>query len=282
MAIFTNQATLSYNNTITTSNVTTGELLEVLSIIKTALSSTYERQDTIVYVVSIANTGAAPFTALTVTDDLGAYDIDGTTVTPLDYVPGSLRYFVNGALQATPAVTAGPPLSASGISVPAGGNALLVYEARLNSFAPPTTGSTITNTATVSGDLAAPLSDSATVSAASAPFLTITKSLSPLTVSENGQLTYTFVIQNSGSAAAVATDDASISDLFDPILSDLTVTFNGAPWAEPADYTYNESTGLFTTVPGRITVPAATFTQNTDGSWVTTPGTAVLTVTGTV
>ena len=41
MAIFTNQATLSYNNTVTTSNITTGELLEVLSVTKTALSGTY-------------------------------------------------------------------------------------------------------------------------------------------------------------------------------------------------------------------------------------------------
>ena len=63
----------------------------------------------------------------------------------------------------------------------------------------------------------------------------------------------------------------------------LTVTFNGTLWSEPANYTYNETTGLFTTVPGQITVPAATFTQDPDtGLWVTTPGVAVLTVTGTV
>ena len=34
MAIFTNQATLSYNNTTTTSNVVTGEIVEVLSATK--------------------------------------------------------------------------------------------------------------------------------------------------------------------------------------------------------------------------------------------------------
>ena len=48
------------------------------------------------------------------------------------------------------------------------------------------------------------------------------------------------------------------------------------------DYTYDETTGIFATLPGRITVPAATYTQAEDGTWVTTPGTAVLTVTGTV
>ena len=37
MAIFTNQATLSYNNTTTTSNIVTGEIVEVLSAAKNAL-----------------------------------------------------------------------------------------------------------------------------------------------------------------------------------------------------------------------------------------------------
>ena len=283
MAIFTNQATLSYNNTVTTSNITTGELLEVLSVTKTALSGTYTPQDTVVYVVNLANTGTAAFTGLTVTDDLGAYDYDGGTLVPLDYVEGTLRYFLNGVVQASPTVTAGPPLSVSGITVPAGGNALLVYEARLNQYAPLDIEATVTNTVTVTGGgLSAPLSDTATVAAAAAPYLTISKSLSPLTVSENGQLTYTFVIQNTGNTPALLSDNAAITDTFDPILSGLTVTFNGETWTEPDDYTYNEATGLFTTVPGRITVPAAAFTQNESGAWVITPGTATLTVTGTV
>ena len=283
MAIFTNQATLSYNNTVTTSNVTTGELLEVLSVTKTALQSTYGPGDAVVYFIQLVNTGTVPFTALTVSDDLGAYDFDGTTVTPLDYVEGTLRYFVDGVLQATPAVTAGPPLTVSGITVPAGGSALLVYEAQPNAFAPGGADAAITNTATVSGGgLSAPLTAEATVTAASAPYLTISKSLCPLTVTENGQLTYTFWLQNSGSAPAVATDNAVITDTFSPILSGLTVTFNGEVWTEGVDYTYDEATGAFATLPGRITVPAATFTQNESGVWVSEPGTAVLRVTGTV
>ena len=283
MAIFTNQATLSYNNTVTTSNITTGELLEVLSVTKTALRTTYTAQDTAVYLVQLVNSGTLPFTGLTVSDDLGTYDYDGATLTPMDYVDGTLRYFVDGVLQATPAVTAGPPLTVSGITVPAGGSSLLVYETQLNAFAPEGATASITNTATVSGGgLSVPVSDSATITADSAPYLTISKSLSPLTVTENGQLTYTFVIQNSGSTAAVATDNAAITDTFDPILSGLTVTFNGEAWTEGVNYTYDAATGAFATVPGQITVPAATYTQSESGVWVTDPGTAVLRVTGTV
>ena len=283
MAIFTNQATLSYNNTVITSNITTGELLEVLSVTKTALSDTYIGGDTAVYVVSLANSGPTALTGLTVADDLGGYDFDGATVTPLDYVDGSLRYFVDGAVQPTPTVTAGPPLTVTGLSVPAGGNALLVYEARLNQFAPADVGDTITNTVTVSGGgLANPVSDTATITASAEPYLTISKALCPATVTENGQLTYTFVIQNAGNTDAVATDNATITDTFDPILTDLVVTYNGAVWTEGVDYTYDETTGAFATIPGRITVPAATFTQTPGGAWTVDPGTATLTVTGTV
>ena len=283
MAIFTNQATLSYNNTVITSNITTGELLEVLSVTKTALSDTYIGGDTAVYVVSLANSGPTALTGLTVADDLGGYDFDGATVTPLDYVDGSLRYFVDGAVQPTPTVTAGPPLTVTGLSVPAGGNALLVYEARLNQFAPAGVGDTIINTVTVSGGgLANPVSDTATITASAEPYLTISKALCPATVTENGRLTYTFVIQNAGNTDAVATDNATITDTFDPILTDLVVTYNGAVWTEGVDYTYDEATGAFATIPGRITVPAATFTQTPGGAWTVDPGTATLTVSGTV
>ena len=41
-------------------------------------------------------------------------------------------------------------------------------------------------------------------------------------------------------------------------------------------YTYDEATGQFATVPGVITVPAATFTQGADGAYTRTPGLATL------
>lgn len=284
MAIFTNQATLAYNDVITNSNITTGELLEVLSATKTAVVDTYGAGGDITYVVSILNAGTAPITGLTLSDDLGSYAVGSGTVYPLSYVAGSVRYYVNGALQAAPAVTAGPPLTVTGISVPAGGNAILIYEAAVTGYAPLAVDSTIDNTVTITGGgLTAPVTATETVTAESAPVLTITKSVSPSTVTENGQLTYTFVIQNSGNTAAVATDNAVITDLFDPILSGLSVVFNGEAWADPANYSYDETTGQFSTVAGQVTVPAATYTQDADtGVWTVSPGVSILTVTGTV
>ena len=68
-----------------------------------------------------------------------------------------------------------------------------------------------------------------------------------------------------------------------PVLDSLVVTLNGAPLTLGTDYTYDTDTGTLVTTPGRITVPAATYTQNpTTGAWSVTPGSTVLTVTGTV
>ena len=284
MATFFNQATLSYNGNSVNSNIVTGELVEVITATKTALTDDYTTGDIVSYAVSIINSGTTDFRGLEITDNLGAYTFNETTLVPLTYVDGSVRYFINGDLTAAPTVTAGPPLTISGITVPAGGNAIIVYSARVNSFAPLGEGSAITNTVTVTGGgLSSDITAEATVPAVTEASLTITKTLNPTTVTDNGELTYTFIIQNTGAQAVTATDDASITDTFDPIIDITDVTFDGALWTEGTNYTYDETTGLFTTVPGQITVPAATYTQDpATGAYIINPGTVTLTVTGTV
>jgi len=282
MAIFTNQATLSYGGNVTTSNVVTGELQQAVSVAKYAVENDYTQGEILTYVVSLVNTGSQPITDLTLTDDLGGAIVGGST--PLDYVEGSLSYYLDGARQADPVVTATAPLTVTGLNVPAGGNAFLVYQVRVNEFASPVAGGSITNTATVTGaSLQAPIVARETVTAASEAFLTISKALNPTAVSEGDRLTYTFVIQNFGNTPVVATDDATVTDVFDPVLSDLAVTFNGVAWAEGADYTYDEATGRFATVPTKNLLPAATYTVNpATGGWSVTPGVSTLVVVGTV
>ena len=284
MAIFTNQAQLSYNGTVVNSNVVVGEILEVVSAEKTAVVDTYAAAGTVNYVVSIVNSGSTAITNLTVTDDLGAYEQGTQTLTPLTYVDGSVKLFINGVLQGTPIVTTDPALTVSGITLPADSDLVLVYTAEVNEFAPLATDGSIVNVATVTGNgIPTPITASETVTPEQAPQLRITKSIEPVPVSENGVLTYRFVIENFGNVDAVATDNVALSDLFDPILSGITVSLNGTAWTEGVQYNYNEATGQFDTVPGQITVPAASFVQDpTTGVWTTTPGTAILTVSGTI
>ena len=283
MAQFTNQAQLRYGNSIANSNIAVGELLEVLSASKTAVRKTYGQNDTVTYVITIVNAGTTAFSGIIITDDLGAYTFGEGTLVPLTYIADTVKYYVNGVLQTAPAVTAAPSLVISGLTVPANGDITVVYEAEVNAFAPMDAAGAITNTAVVSGGGVTPITVTETIRTESTPILTITKSVSPVPVTENGILTYTFLIQNAGSAPADTATGAVITDTFNPILSNLSVTFNGTAWTETTNYTYDETTGEFATIAGQITVPAATYTQDSEtGVWVADPGVSTLVVKGTI
>lgn len=283
MAQFTNQATISYTGGEASSNIVTGEITQAIVMTKDSAQECYRQGDTLTYVISLRNTGAAAFTGLTLTDNLGKYAFGEGGLVPLEYA-GLVLYYVNGVLQPTPTVTPGPPLSISGISIPAGGNAAIVYRVRAGETAPLGEEATITNTVALTGEgLITPVTAEASVGACTGALLAITKALSPTSVTENGTLTYTFTITNIGSTPADAAAGIVFSDTFDPILKNISVTLNGTALSEAGNYTYNAATGLFTTTAGVITVPAATYAQNpTTGVWSITPGTTVLEISGTV
>ena len=283
MAFFTNYATLSYNGGERSSNTVTGEILETVSISKTAVTNSYSADSKVSYAVTLVNSGTTPVTDLSVSDNLGAYQLNAMTLYPLQYVSDTLRLFINGVLQPTPTVTAGPPLSVSGITIPAGGNAVLVYETETTAYAPLSPDSQIDNTVTVTGGgVSVPLTASAAVQSLDQAELAISKAVSPAVVSPNGQLSYSFEITNSGNTEAGAADALVLSDTFDPILTALQVSLNGTAWTAGTQYSYDETTGSFASTAGAITVPAATYTQNDDGVWMTSPGRVTLVITGTL
>lgn len=96
MATFTNMTTLTYNGSTTNSNTVTGELLDLLSATKTAIMDDYTAGDDVTYVITIRNTGTAPVTGVSVTDDQGAYtqSADGTWIT----TPGTTTLTVTGTV----------------------------------------------------------------------------------------------------------------------------------------------------------------------------------------
>lgn len=281
MAVFFNQASLTYNDVVTNSNIVSGEIVGALNAEKNALIETYRQGDTVTYVVSITNSSDAAYTNLTLTDNLGTYTVGTTAVTPLDYVEGSLAYYNNGVLTPAMADASGTDLVITGITVPANGNALVIYQAQLNEYAPLETGSQITNTVEISNGCDNVLAEACeTISVAEEPNLSITKSLSPEVVVNNSEITYTLVLQNTGNTAA---EGIVVTDVFDPVLSDISVTYNGTPWVLSTNYTYDETTGVFRTIEGQITLPAATFTQDEATGVVTVnPSVAVIRITGTI
>ena len=267
----------------TLSNIAVGVMDSALSISKAAVQAEYSVGDTITYVVSIVNNTTTEMTGLTVIDDLGAYPFGAGTVQPLTYVDGSIQYYLDGVQQAAPSVSAADGLSVAGITIPAQGNTTLIYSAQINSYAPLQTGSTINNTVSINDTEKVSVIAQESVAVNEDPQLELVKSVSPIPVSENGRLTYTIQLLNSGNTAVLADDGAVITDTFDPILSDIAVTLDGTALAPTTNYTYNALTGEFSTVAGTITVPAATYAQDpATGEWTVTPGSATLVVTGTV
>ncbi len=282
MPTFTNTATLSYNGGTVNSNTVSGTIREVLTVTKTAVNNYYSVGDNVTYVISLVNTGDTDLTGVTLSDNLGAFCCNGYTVYPLDYNRNTARYYVNGVLQAAPVVTNNEDLVISGITVPANGNAMLIYQATVTQYAPPRPDGEITNRVNVSGRCSPEITDTETISAGNTPRLIISKAVSPTVVNANGTLTYTFCIQNTGNTPAVATDNLVVTDTFDPVLNITAVTCDGAAWNSSVNYSYNNVTGQFATFPGQITVPAATYARDNTGCWVITPGVCTITVTGTI
>lgn len=284
MASFYNQARLSFRGRVTNSNVTEGEVVSRVSITKQAVSSDYGPGDGIIYAVTLINSDSVEKNDITLTDNLGRFTPPGSSdeVIPLSYVTGSVLYYQNGVLQPAPTVTAGDELIISGIDIPAGGNVLILYEVRANEYAPLGLGASITNRARITGcDLCDELSDEATIPTRNEADVSIAKAISPQTVSCGDELTYTFIIQNSGNTAVVATDNLIVYDTFNPALENIIVRLNGVELVKGVSYSYNEATGEFSTLGGAIPVPAATFVRdNETGVITTTPGVAILTVRG--
>lgn len=280
----TNQARVSYQFNDQTgsalSNIATAVLTDPLAADKNSIESVYQPGDTVTFVVSFVNSGAA-LTNVTVTDDLGTYAIGTGEATPLTFAPPALLY-INGVFLGTPATTVlDDSVEFTLPSVPAGANAVIIYNAVVNSAAPIAVGSQITNTATISADsLTTDVTASNTITADEFADIRITKAMSPASIVDGSQITYDFTIYNYGNTEAT---DIVLTDQFDPAPANITVFINGDV-VNPADYTYVG--GLLTLPAGsgaELSLPAATITQNpVTGEVTVVPSSLDITVTGTL
>lgn len=280
MPAFTNQALLTYNNNRTAlSNIANGNISEPFVMTKRAVNDDYVSNDDVTYVVTITNSSVAPLTNVTFVDNLGAYPYGPVPITlyPLTFV-GPVLYYVNGVSHANIVPTQTTPTLILTIpSIPALGNVTLVYEVNVNQYAPLDVEDTIVNTAQITELVG--INATATIVTENIPQLAITKNISPNPIIDNQTATYTFIIENYGNTAST---DVVLTDTFNPILSNVTVSVDGNPLVLNTDYTYTAGTGALATITGRLTVPAGTITQNSSGVVKVTPGSITLVVTGTV
>lgn len=286
--IITNQATLNYrygtSTATATSNITTAVLNGPLSISKTSLSQSYRVGQNVTYLITVTNNGTAGAEDITIIDDLGTFLSDGNNVTPLTYL-GPSQLFINGAFESE--IT--PTLGANNIafmipSIPAGGNAQIIYLVRVNSYASSEAGSEITNTATADFDCGCPcnepVSDSYTITAEEFADVRIVKTICPNPVVCGSTVTFTFNLYNYGNIPAT---DVVLTDTFDPALSDIEV-FVDDVLIPSEDYNYINGTLRLPALGSdfEITIPAATFERDDVGNITVTPGNVRIVVRGTI
>ena len=287
MATIENFATVSYTSggvaTTATSNTAEIELTSSVALTKETLGDTYTSDSDITYILSVRNTSSSPITNITVTDDLGTFLFGTLELTPLTYT-GPAILLING-IDSTASLTVDSSTAGTLVftipTLAAGAVANIIYKSVPNEFAPLGANASITNTATLAADAGcADAEASATVQTLDAAALTVVKQMSPNPVVCGDTVTYTITLYNYGNIPA---EDVRLTDTFSPAPTDITVTRNGV--AVPAtDYTYAD--GVLT-VPALTsdadTVPAATFTRNTETGEVTvSPGIVEYVVTGTI
>lgn len=281
MATILNQANLTYTYGTTTetvaSNIAETEWNAALAAEKRVLEDAYREGSTLTYLISLTNDASAPVENLVITDNLGSFTPAGADapVVPLTFA-GNATLFIDGVFSEELTPTPVPEGIRFTIpSVPANANALLIYQATVNAYAPLAVGSEITNTATV-GETE-PLTVSATVPVQAYADVSIEKEMRPNPITDGDTLTAIFTIENRGNTAAT---DLVLTDDFPIALSNVAVTVNGAP---VTDFTFE---GNRLTLPAggatTLSVPAATFSVDATGAVSVTPGVLTVVLTGTV
>ncbi|MBO5914408.1 MAG: DUF11 domain-containing protein [Clostridia bacterium] len=286
--IITNRATVNYSygrsSAVTVSNTASTVLNGTVEISKFALSNAYRAGGDITYIITVTNSGNSALGDITVADDLGSIEFGNGRLKTLDYIGPAQLYTGGMYVSALTPITTVDGISFNIGNLPIGETATIIYVARANQNASSALGESITNTATARRFCDCPCdfpsSASATVYAEAYGDLRVIKSVCPNPVVCGEQINYIIDLYNYGNTVV---GNVVLSDVFDPLLTDLTVSIDGN--VIPASQ-YNYVNGTLT-LPNRsgseITVPAASFTRNEQSGAVNiNPGHIQITLSGNI
>lgn len=275
------QVTYTYGNSQETalSNETNTTLLDefTMEVTKTAVASGIRSGSNAAYILRIDNSGPGTLYNPTITDDLGNSAVNADS--PLKYIEGSAKFYVNGDPAAgTASSSENQIVFSSGAALQPGDNLIVVYAASVDETQAGTITNTITAQANSGSASGALITDTATATITLTPYanISIFKTADKASVVSGDTLTYTFTLMNTGAQAA---DSISFVDALPSEFTVTSVSYTTNGTTTPIDSTdYSITTPNTLTIPDVgsslvISVPAAT----TEG-----PGITTITVTGTV
>ena len=287
MPTIENFATVTYTSdgvaTTRVSNLAEIELNSSLSFSKVTLGDTFTATSSVTYVLSVTNGSASTVNNLVVTDNLGTFVLGTTEITPMAFEAPALL-LINGqdaSAQLTTDTSVAGSVTFIFPTLAPGATANIIYNALPNGFAPLASGSTFTNTATLTSDSAcADGNATATVTVADAADIEVVKTMSPNPAICGDTVTYTIRIYNYGNIPA---ENVQLTDTFTPAPENISVFRNGV-LLTGTTYTYID--GPLTVPPTGVdgdTVPAATFTRaSVTGAVTVSPGVVEYVITGTI
>jgi len=283
--VFSSQAQLSGTFGKICSNTVKEKLITGFSVGLFCKPCDYRTGEKLTFLLTVTNKGSNTISGLTVIDNLGAYAFGSpqTVLYPLRYCEGSACWFCNGVRQSEISVTQTAPLRIQNLQVPAEGSILILFAAEVTSAAPPQPGSSIANNAIVfSFDNRIYDESTIRLTAAEIARPVMTKWIVQNQIRGLQRAEFTFMISNYGNQTIQAEDNMQIRNVFQPPLRQICAQLDGAGLTADADYRYEEVTGIFELIAGKLAVPAASYRQKPDGSWIAAPGTVSLTVSGVV
>lgn len=285
MGKFVNQTQLTFGNNIIKSNIVEGEILEALIGNKVTLTDQYLFDSVITYFINLTNNSEKDISSINIEDNLATYTINKNEYTPLDYIDGSSKLFIDGKEeQKIDIIKNKHNVIFKNITLKKNQTITLVYQGKINSYAPLGENNSIINKAKITyPNMTDSLVLESQLCYSNKANVKLEKSIDKTVYKSGEKIKHVIKILNYGINDLSLINNLTIKETFSPILKNIEVTYNGVKWTNGVNYSYNSASGNFITLSNQIALFKAKITKNENtNEYNLIPSFATLIIEGTI
>lgn len=264
MGKFVNQTQLTFGNNIIKSNIVEGEILEALIGNKVTLTDQYLFDSVITYFINLTNNSERDISSINIEDNLATYTINNNEYTPLDYIDGSSKLFINGKEEQNLDIVKNKHnVIFKNITLKKNQTITLVYQGKINSYAPLGENNIIINKAKINyPNMTDSLVLESQLCYSNKANIKLEKSIDKTVYKIGEKIKHVIKILNYGINDLSLINNLTIKETFSPIIKNIEVTYNGVKWTNGVNYSYNSTSGNFITLSNQIALFKAKITKN--------------------